>query len=112
MKEFLKKNWKIILIVVLCMLFLGTCAKKNNYRRKLNNEYTTTASYADSMNNVIKWHEARFDSVCKVNEKLRNEIEGLNKEVNNLNKDIDIYKDQNDKLHQQKIVIIQENNND
>lgn len=94
------------------MLFLGTCAKKNNYRRKLNNEYTTTASYVDSMNNVIKWHEARFDSVCKVNEKLRNEIEGLNKEVNNLNKDIDIYKDQNDKLHQQKIVIIQEKNNE
>lgn len=110
MKEFLKKNWKIILIVVLCMLFLGTCAKKNNYRRKLNNEYTTTASYADSMNNVIKWHEARFDSVCKVNNWLRNEIKGLNKEIENLNKDIEIYRDQNDKLHRQKIVIIQEKN--
>lgn len=94
------------------MMFLGTCARKNNYRRKLNNEHYTTASYADSMNNVIKWHECRFDSVCKVNDGLRNEIEKLNEKIESLNKDIDIYKEQNEKLHNQKIVIIQEKNNE
>lgn len=110
MKEFLKKNWKMILIVILCMMFLGTCAKKNNYKRKFNNGQISTGAYADSMNNVIQWQEARFDSLCKVNDGLRNEIKGLNKEIESLNKDIEIYRDQNDKLHRQKIFIIQEKN--
>ena len=58
------------------------------------------------MNNVIKWHEYRFDSVCKVIEELNGEIKFLNKEISNLNKDIDIYKDQNRRLHNKKINVI------
>jgi hypothetical protein len=87
-------------------LFFGTCATKNNYRRKLNSEYNVSMSYADSMKRVVKHWERSYDSVCRVNKDLRTEIE-------NLNKDIAIYKDQNDKLHNRKInVIIKEKNNE
>ena len=106
MKEFLRKSWKIILIILLCILFLGTCAKKNNYRRKLNIEYNTSVLYNDSVAKVINYHVYRFDSVCKVNDGLRNDIDKLNKEIENLNKDIEIYKDQNRRLHNKKINVI------
>jgi hypothetical protein len=32
--------------------------------------------------------------------------EQLNKEIENLNKDIEIYKDQNDKLHNKKVTVV------
>lgn len=104
--NFIKKNWKILLIIVFCFLYLSTCATKNNYKRRLKAEYNTTSEYKDSIDNVIKWHECRFDSLCKENEKLYITIDMMNKDIDNLNKEIGIYKDQNNKLHNKKFNVI------
>lgn len=97
--KFLKKHWKNILLVLLSVLFLSTCATKNNYRRKLSAYGADTAICIDSLENVIKAKTESFDSLFRVNEQLYKEIE-------NLNKDIDIYKEQNEKLHNKKVTVI------
>lgn len=105
--NFIKKNWKNILLILFCVLFLGTCARKNNYRRKLALTGDNAVICIDSLERVIAHntasYEKSYDSLLRVNEQLYKEIETLNK-------DIEIYKDQNDKLHNKKVtVIIKEN---
>lgn len=101
--KFLKKHWKNILLIVLSVLFLSTCATKNNYRRKLSAYGTDATICIDSLENVIKAKTESFDSLFRVNEQLCKEIE-------NLNKDIDIYKEQNEKLHNKKVTVIVKEN--
>lgn len=94
--DFIKKNWKNILLILFCVLFLRTCVKKNNYRRTLALTRDNTIICIDSLERVISQNtisfEKSYDSLLRVNEQLYREIE-------NLNKDIEIYKDQNNKLH-------------
>lgn len=101
--KFLKKHWKNILLIVLSVLFLSTCATKNNYRRKLSAYGADATTCIDSLENVIKAKTESFDSLFRVNEQLCKEIE-------NLNKDIDIYKEQNEKLHNKKVTVIVKEN--
>lgn len=101
--KFLKKHWKNILLIVLCVLFLSTCATKNNYRRKLSAYGADATICIDSLEKVIKAKTESFDSLFRVNEQLYKEIE-------NLNKDIDIYKEQNEKLHNKKVTVIVKEN--
>lgn len=101
--QFLKKHWKNILLIVLCFLFLSTCATKNNYKRKLSIYGDNATTCIDSLNNVIKKKTASFDSLLYINKQ-------LNKEIENLNKDIEIYKDQNEKLHNKKVTVIVKEN--
>ena len=105
--NFIKENWKNILLVLFCVMFLSTCAKKNNYRRKLAIYGDATAFRVDSLEGVISQKTALFnksyDSILRINER-------LTKEIDNLNKDIEIYKEQNNKLHNKKVtVVIKEN---
>lgn len=101
--DFIKKNWKNILLILFCVLFLGTCARKNNYRRKLALTGDNAVTCIDSLERVISQKTASFeksyDSLLRVNEQLYKEIE-------NLNKDIEIYKDQNNKLHDKKVTVV------
>lgn len=101
--KFLKKHWKNILLILLSVLFLSTCATKNNYRRKLSLYGADATACIDSLENVIRTKTVSFDSLYRVNEQLYKEIE-------NLNKDIDIYREQNEKLHNQKVTVIVKEN--
>ena len=101
--KFLKKYWKIILIILLSIMFLSTCATKNNYRRKLSVYEADVSTCIDSLENVIKAKTISFDSLYRVNEQLYKEIE-------NLNKDIEIYREQNEKLHNKKVTVIVKEN--
>lgn len=101
--KFLKKHWKNILLILLAVLFLSTCATKNNYRRKLSAYGVDATACIDSLENIINSKTVSFDSLLRVNEQLYKEIE-------NLNKDIEIYKDQNEKLHNKKVTVIVKEN--
>lgn len=101
--KFLKKHWKNILLILLAVLFLSTCATKNNYRRKLSAYGADATACIDSLENVINSKTVSFDSLLRMNEQLYKEIE-------NLNKDIEIYKDQNEKLHNKKVTVIVKEN--
>ena len=104
--KFLKNNWKNILIILLSVLFLSTCARKNNYKRRLSRYGENVVITVDSLERVIDKKTASFDSLCDVNKQLRNQIDNLNKDIDNLNKDIEIYRDQNEKLHNKKVTVI------
>ena len=101
--DFIKKNWKNILLILFCVLFLRTCVKKNNYRRTLALTRDNTVICIDSLEKVISQNtvsfEKSYDSLLRVNDSLLRVNEQLYREIENLNKDIEIYKDQNTKLH-------------
>lgn len=103
MKEFFAKHWKNILLILMCTLFLTTCAKKNNYKRKLAAYGENATVCIDSLENVIHGKTVSFDSLLQVNKE-------LNKDIDNLKKDIEIYRDQNDKLHNKKVTVIVKEN--
>ena len=103
--NFIKKNWKNILLILFCVLFLGTCSRKNNYRRKLLRYGEDTVVTIDSLDKIIDNKSLIIDSLYNINKQ-------LNIQIDNLNKDIEIYKEQNEKLHNKKVtVIVQEKDN-
>ena len=106
--EFIKRNWKNIAIILFCLLFLGTCASKNNYKRKLRITGDDAAVCIDSLERVISENTASYKKYCDSIEK---ENESRKKEIQTLYKDIEIYKEQNDKLHNKKVTIVIKENN-
>ncbi len=97
--NFIKNNWKGIVIILLCVLFLTTCSRKNNYKRRLLRYGENTTITIDSLERIIDNKTLYIDSLCDVNKQ-------LNIQINNLNKDIEIYKTQNEKLLNKKVTVI------
>lgn len=89
--EFIKKNWKMILIILLAICFVSKCTSSGNYKRKYNKQvqytnfvidsmnvvYSNSSKYIDSLKNVIvlderliKSLEDRLEDAKKQNEQL------------------------------------------
>ena len=97
--NFIRNNWKGIVIILLSVLFLTTCSRKNNYKRRLLRYGENTTITIDSLERIIDNKTLYIDSLCDVNKQ-------LNIQINNLNKDIEIYKTQNEKLLNKKVTVI------
>lgn len=97
--NFIRNNWKGIVIILLSILFLTTCSRKNNYKRRLLRYGENTTITIDSLERIIDNKTLYIDSLCDVNKQ-------LNIQINNLNKDIEIYKTQNEKLLNKKVTVI------
>ena len=50
--EWIKKNWKVTLIIILFILFVSKCTKSGNYERKYKKEVTKVEYIVDSMNSM------------------------------------------------------------
>lgn len=61
--NFIKKNWKIILIVLLAILFVSKCTSSGNYKRKYNKQVEYTNYVIDSMNTVYSNSSRYIDSL-------------------------------------------------
>lgn len=64
--EFIKKNWKIILIVLLAVLFVSKCTSSGNYKRKYTKQVQYTDYVIDSMNTVYSNSSKYIDSLKHV----------------------------------------------
>lgn len=104
-KEFLKKHWKEILIIVFCILFLSTCAKKNNYKSAYRKANNNTEYVLDSMNRVILENDKRYEYSLYKFDSLKSEYKDLYNENAFLKEKLGIYKDQNEKLAKKASVI-------
>lgn len=64
--NFIKKNWKIILIIVLALLFVSKCTSSGNYKRKYTKQVQYTDYVIDSMNTVYSHSSKYIDSLKNV----------------------------------------------
>lgn len=107
----LKKYWREILIGLLVILFVTKCASSGNYERKYNKQVAYNEFVVDSMNNV-------YSNSAKYIDSLQNAIKMKNIEISNLNEQLEIYKNQNEKLNDansklaNKQVVVKVNKND
>ena len=96
--EYIKKHWKEILIIVLSILFVSKCTGKGNYERKYKAHVAIIEYVTDSLNRVYKNTSSHIDS-------LNNVIKMKDVEISSLNKEIDIYREQNNKLAKKPVVV-------
>jgi len=115
--EFIKKNWKIILIALLVIFSLNKCTVACNRSNVIDKQATEIVqkdsiikSKSDSLNILkIRWNDAQqsqstYQGIAIGNQQsLLNEIESLNNVVN-------AYKDQVNGLNSQNNKLIKENN--
>lgn len=97
--NFIRNNWKGIVIILLGVLFLTTCSRKNNYKRRLLRYGENITLTIDSLEKIIDSKTLSIDSLYDINKQ-------LNVQIDNLNKDIEIYKTQNEKLLNKKVTVI------
>lgn len=96
--NFIKKNWKNILLILFVILFISKCTSSGNYERKYNKQLQRTEFVQDSMNCVYANSSHYIDSLKSV---IRyNEIE-----IKNLNDKIVLLQKQNDKLANKPVVV-------
>lgn len=99
--ELLNKYWKKIVIVLLVIFSLTTCAKncsKSNQIRKINKELSLYNSRLDSISDIILYQKGIIDS-------LEYEVKFLNKEKDIYKKTSENYKSSLDKVSSKKTTI-------
>jgi peptidoglycan hydrolase CwlO-like protein len=94
----IKKYWKEILLVLLAILFISNCTGKGNYRRKYEKQIQKTEFVKDSLTQMYANSAKHIDS-------LNHEIDLLKTSIKSLESEIDIYKDQNNKLANKPVVV-------
>lgn len=94
----MKKNWKVIVIIILSILFVSNCTGRGNYKRKYNSQVERTVFVQDSVESVYTDAKKKMDSLSHVIEMRDIEIRALENEVS-------IYKEQNTKLASKPVVV-------
>ena len=90
--DFIKRKWKICLIVLLAVLYVSKCTSSNNYRRKYNKQIIKTEYVIDSMNTLYHDSGKTIDSLTRI-------ITDRDAEILSLNKQLNIYAEQNSLLN-------------
>lgn len=103
--EFIKKNWKIILIILLAILFVSKCTSSGNYKRKYNKQVQYTNYVIDSMNTVYSNSSRYIDS-------LKHVIILDEKTIKSLEERLEDAKVQNEQLAKKPVVVNVEKEND
>jgi len=110
--EFVKKNWKIILIVLLILFGMNKCTVSCNRSTKIDKQQielvqkdSIIKAQADSLNIFkVRWDEnqkgqANYQNLAKgTKQDLENEIESLNNVINAYKNQVNALKNQNAKL--------------
>ena len=96
--NFIKKNWKIIVIVILAILFVSKCTSSGNYKRKYNKQVQYTNFVLDSMNTVYSHSSKYIDS-------LKNVIALDEKTINSLEERLNDAKIQNEQLAKKPVIV-------
>lgn len=110
--EFVKKNWKIILIVLLILFGMNKCTVSCNRSTKIDRQQielvqkdSIIKAQADSLNIFkVRWDEnqkgqANYQNLAKgTKQDLENEIESLNNVINAYKNQVNALKNQNTKL--------------
>ena len=95
MKNWLKQNWKIILIVILAFLFMTKCSSSGNYKRAYNAQLQRTEYVKDSLMNMYSNSAHHIDSLNSIIKDLTRENYYQEDKINNLNAQV---KDLNNQL--------------
>lgn len=103
--EFIKKNWKMILIILLAILFVSKCTSSGNYKRKYNKQVQYTNYVIDSMNTVYSNSSRYIDS-------LKHVIVLDEKTIKSLEERLEDAKVQNEQLAKKPVVVNVEKEND
>ncbi len=98
MKDFIKKYWKNILLILLLILFLSKCTSAGNYKRKYNKQVQRTEFVQDSINSLYNNSAHYIDSLLSI-------IKYNNVEISNLKDKITLLEEQNEKLANKSVVI-------
>jgi predicted RND superfamily exporter protein len=96
--EKLKKYWREILIVILAILFISNCTGKGNYKRKYDKQVQRTEFVHDSLKSM-------YGNSLSIVDSLNHEIKSRDEKIVSLESQIDIYKDQNNKLANKPVVV-------
>lgn len=99
--EFMSKNWQKIIIILLVIMFFGTCGSNCSNKNKLR-KYTKEIQMVDSIKNTLN------DSIVVLNgdiKELKHENERLKGTIDLLNKSIG---DLNNALHRNVVVNIKQ----
>jgi peptidoglycan hydrolase CwlO-like protein len=110
--EFVKKNWKIILIVLLILFGMNKCTVSCNRGTKIDKQQielvqkdSIIKAQADSLNIFkVRWDEnqkgqVNYQNLAKgTKQDLENEIESLNNVINAYKNQVNALKNQNAKL--------------
>lgn len=99
-KEFLTKNWKVMLISLAVLLLMGQCAScsRDNRVESRNAEITVLNNKIDSLVNEYNHLKTRFDDAQSHNSDFTNIATG---NQNDLNKTITDLRNENASLHKQ-----------
>jgi len=96
--EKIKKYWREILIVILAILFISNCTSKGNYKRKYDKQVQRTEFVHDSLKSM-------YGNSLSIVDSLNHEIKSRDEKILSLESQIDIYKDQNNKLANKPVVV-------
>ena len=123
-KEFLTKNWKVIVICLLCCLMLGQCSSCNRDNRveKKEAEITKLHSQIDSLNNEYahlterfndsQSHNSNFTNIATGNQaELVNEVNSLRVQIQGLNSEISTLRNENSNYRRRISSLEQDNEN-
>ena len=116
MMKFIKKNWKIILIVLLVIFSLNKCTVACNRSHTIDNQATEIVkkdsiikSKSDSLNILkIRWNDAQQSQSTYQGIAIGNQQNLLN-EIESLNSALKTYKDHVNNLTNQNTKLIKEN---
>ena len=115
--DFIKKNWKIILIVLLVVFSLNKCTVACNRDTKINKqqiELVQKDSIIKAQNDSLNIFKVRWDENQKGQVNYQNLAKGtkqdLENEIESLNNVINAYKNQVNTLKNQNAKLIKENN--
>lgn len=115
--EFIKKNWKIIVIVLLVLFGMNKCTVSCNRGTTINKqqiELVQKDSIIKAQNDSLNIFKVRWDENQKGQANYQNLAKGtkqdLENEIESLNNVINAYKNQVDALKNQNAKLIKENN--
>ena len=115
--DFIKKNWKIIVIVLLVLFGMNKCTVSCNRATKIDKqqiELVQKDSIIKAQNDSLNIFKVRWDENQKGQANYQNLAKGtkqdLENEIESLNNVINAYKNQVDALKNQNAKLIKENN--
>lgn len=88
-----KKQWKIVLIILLSIMFVSKCTSAGNYERKYHKAEARIEYVTDSLTTV-------YSNSAKYIDSLKHVIKEKTYEINSLNKQLTIYEEQNAQLNE------------
>ena len=95
--NFIKKNWKNLLLIILVICCISTCTSKGNYQRKYNKQVAYTEYVCDSMKTVYSNSSRYIDSLTNVIRERDHEISYLKKDISRLEESDKRYKKELDR---------------